>query len=302
DLDRFKTINDSLGHHVGDLLLQTIAARLRSVLRDSDVVARLGGDEFVALLTGLERSEDMAVVANKLIEVIGQPCHNLDGHDVQVSPSIGIAIFPRDGHDINTLSRHADAAMYQSKRAGKGRYTFYDPALNPVSNRQFDLELGLPKAIAENELLLHYQPKVSLTDYRITGFEVLLRWQHPEFGLVYPQEFIDLAETAGLTIALGDWVADACCRQLAAWRAEGLAPLPLALNVSARQLADTALPGRIAALLRAYGIPASLLEIEITESGLLESIEVTGQILRELEAMGISIALDDFGNGYSSLG
>ncbi len=302
DLDRFKTINDSLGHHVGDLLLQTVASRMRSVLRDSDVVARLGGDEFVALLTGLERSDDMAVVANKLTEVIGRPCHNLDGHDIQVSSSIGIAIFPRDGHDIDTLSRHADAAMYQSKRSGKGRYTFYDPVLNPVSDRQFDLELGLPKAIAENELLLHYQPKVSLTDYRITGFEVLLRWQHPEFGLVYPQEFINLAETAGLTIALGDWVAEACCRQLAAWRAEGLAPLPLALNASARQLADTALPGRIATLLGTYGVPASLLEIEITESSLLESIEVTGQILRELEAMGISIALDDFGNGYSSLG
>lgn len=302
DLDRFKTINDSLGHHIGDLLLQTVAARLRSVLRDSDVVARLGGDEFVALLTGLERREDLAIVADKLIEIVGRPCHNLDGHDIQVSPSIGIAVFPRDGHDIESLSRHADAAMYQSKRAGKGRYTFYDPTLNPACERQFELEQGLPKAIIENELVLHYQPKVSLADFRITGFEVLLRWQHPEFGLVYPQEFIGLAETTGLTVPIGDWVAEACCRQLAEWRAEGLAMVPLAMNVTARQLADIELPRRIATLLRAYDVPSSLLEIEITESSLVESIEVAGQILRELEAMGIGIALDDFGNGYSSLG
>lgn len=302
DLDRFKTINDSLGHHVGDLLLQTVAARMRSVLRESDVVARLGGDEFVALLTGLDRREDLATIAGKLTDVIGRPCLNLDGHDLQVTPSIGVAIFPRDGHDIETLSRHADAAMYESKRAGRGRITFYDPALNPVSDRQFDLEQGLGKAIAENELILHFQPKVRLIDYKITGFEALVRWQHPEFGLIYPQEFIDLAETMGMTTALGNWVAEACCRQLASWRAEGVNALPIAINVSARQLADESLPSRLAELLNRFAVPGELLEIEITENSLLESLEVAGQILRQLEAMGITIALDDFGNGYSSLG
>lgn len=302
DLDRFKGINDTLGHHIGDLLLQTVASRLRSVLRDSDVIARLGGDEFVILLTGMEQRDDMARIADKVVEVVSRPCTNLEGHDIQVSPSIGIAVFPRDGHDIATLSRHADAAMYESKRAGRGKYTFYDPALNPTSERLFELEQGLPRAIAEDELLLYFQPKVRLADYRITGFEVLLRWQHPDHGLIHPNEFIPLAEQAGLTSALGDWVIAASCRQLAEWQAQRLPLVPLAINLAARQLADPELPGRIAATLAAHGLSPRLLEVEITESSLLESVEMAGRVLRELENLGVTIALDDFGNGYSSLG
>jgi diguanylate cyclase (GGDEF)-like protein len=301
DLDRFKNVNDTLGHHVGDLLLQTVAARLRTALRESDVIARIGGDEFTILLSGLDKVDDMAVIANKIVELINRPCTNLDGHDIQVSPSIGIAVFPRDGHNMETLSRNADTAMYQSKRAGRGRFTFYDPSLNATSDRSFDLEQRLPRAIAEDELILHFQPKVRLSDFRIVGLEALVRWQHPEFGLIYPGEFIPMAEITGLDVALGDWVAKACCQQLASWQAEGLDPVPVAINVSARQLRDEQLPARITAYLAAHGIAGNLLEVEITESSLVESIEIATKVLDTLARIGVSIALDDFGKGYSSL-
>lgn len=301
DLDRFKSINDTLGHHVGDLLLQTVAGRLRGALRESDVIARLGGDEFALLLTGLDNVSDTGLIAGKIVEQVSRPCLNLDGNDIQVSPSIGIALFPRDGHDFDSLCRHADAAMYQSKRNGRGRYTFYDPSLNPAGDRQFNLEQRLPKAIADGELLLHFQPKVRLSDYRIVGFEALVRWQHPEYGLIFPNDFIPLAERAGYIADLGDWVAGACCRQLAEWQGQGVQCVPIAFNVSAHQLQDTALPGRLGALIASHGLPADLLEIEITESGLVESIEVAGQVLRDLEKLGCGIALDDFGNGFSNL-
>ncbi len=300
DLDRFKNVNDTLGHHVGDLLLQIVAARLRSTLRESDVIARLGGDEFAILITGLDNVDDMALIASKIVQLISQPCTNLDGHDIQVSPSIGIAVFPRDGHNVETLSRHADAAMYQSKRAGRGRYTFYEPSLNPISDRLFDLEQRLPQAIAEDELILYFQPKVRLSDFRIIGFEALVRWQHPQYGLIYPGEFIPIAENTGLDVALGDWVTQACCQQLGKWQAEGLDMVPIAINVSARQLRDEQLPQRITAYLAACGVAASLLEIEITESSLVESVEIASKVLNALAHLGVGIALDDFGNGYSS--
>ena len=301
DLDRFKYINDTLGHHVGDLLLQAVSNRLCSSLRASDVVARLGGDEFAVLLTGLEQIKDAANVAAKIVEQLSHQFDDLDGNDILVSASVGIAIFPRDGHDFDTLCRHADAAMYESKRGGRGRYTFYDPDLNPAGDKLFNLEQRLPRAIANNELVLHFQPKVRLSDYRIVGFEALVRWQHQEFGLIYPNDFIPLAEHAGFIISLGDWVAEACCRELAAWQAAGLDLVPIACNVSAKQLLDTGLPDRFAGFLATHGVAAQHLEIEITESSLLESIDIAGSVLRRLEKLGIGIALDDFGKGFSNL-
>lgn len=301
DLDRFKAINDNLGHHVGDLLLQTISIRLRDALRESDVIARLGGDEFGLMLTGIESIDDVALVASKIIENIGLPCINLDGHDIQITPSIGIAIFPRDGQDLDSLTRHADSAMYQSKRAGRGRFTFYDPALNQGGERLFNLEQRLSKAISENELVLHFQPKVRLSDYRIVGLEALVRWQHPDLGLIYPNDFIPMAERIGLIDKLGDWVAQACCAQLAKWQEDGVAIVPIAFNVSAKQLLDIALPQRIAKYLAIHGIAAENIEVEITENSLVDSIEVARQILERLEALGIGISLDDFGNGFSNL-
>ena len=301
DLDRFKSINDTLGHHVGDMLLQTVATRLQSALRESDVIARMGGDEFTVILNEIDSVADIVLVASKVIELISRPCTNLDGHDVQVSPSIGIAIFPQDGHNVEMLCQHADAAMYQSKRAGRGRYTFYDPALNPVRDYQFSLEQRLPTAIADEELVLHFQPKVRMSDFKIMGLEALVRWQHPEHGLIYPGEFVPMAELSGMDVALGDWVAQNACIQLAKWQSLGLSPVPVAINVSARQLRDLEFPGRVAALLSSYGIAPQLLEVEITESSLVDSIEIATKVLSDLERIGVHIALDDFGNGYSSL-
>lgn len=301
DLDRFKSINDNLGHHVGDLLLQEVAARLRASLRESDVLARLGGDEFAILLTSLDRIEDCTGIADKLVEAICQPYPDLDGHTVQISPSVGIAAYPRDGADGITLFRNADAAMYRSKELGRGKYTFYDPALNAVGSRLFDLEQRLPKAIANNELVLHFQPKVRLMDYKIIGFEALVRWQHPELGLIYPNEFIPAAEESGLIASLGDWVAQHCCLQLKSWQAQGLALVPIAYNVSARQLHNSDLPQQLARQLAEHQLRAELLEVEITETSLVESMDQAKQVLGELEALGVHISLDDFGSGFSGL-
>jgi diguanylate cyclase (GGDEF)-like protein len=302
DLDRFKAINDTLGHRVGDLLLQLVSQRMRDILRESDVIARFGGDEFVILLTGLEREADVVAIAEKLVEVIGEPCTNLDGHDVQIGSSIGVALYPRDGQDLETLIHHADAAMYQSKKVSRGSFTFFDQALNVSNARGFELEQRLPKAIAENELILHYQPKVDLSNYHIIGFEALVRWQHPDHGLIFPNDFIELAEGTSHIVGLGNWVIDAACAQLAVWRSEGLPVLPIAINISSRQLRDTSLPGRIADRLAKYGLEPALLQVEVTESSLIENIEIARGILDELVATGIRVALDDFGNGFSSLG
>jgi diguanylate cyclase (GGDEF)-like protein len=302
DLDRFKSINDTLGHRVGDLLLQIVSQRMREALRESDIIARFGGDEFVILLTGLEHEPDVVAIAEKLVEVIGKPCTNLDGHDVQIGPSIGVALYPRDGQDLDTLIHHADAAMYQSKRVSRGSFTFFDQALNVNTARDFELEQRLSRAIAEDEMILHYQPKVELSNYQIVGFEALVRWQHPDHGLIFPNDFIALAEETGHIIALGNWIIEAACRQLAEWRCDGLPVLPVAINISARQLRDTLLPSRIVDTLAKYDLEPALLQVEVTESSLIENIEIAQGILDELVAAGILVALDDFGNGFSSLG
>jgi diguanylate cyclase (GGDEF)-like protein len=302
DLDRFKVVNDTLGHHVGDLLLQTVAARLTSALRESDVVARLGGDEFAVLLPDVNGVEDVPVIAQKVIDLVSRLCTNLDGNDVQISPSIGISVFPRDGHNVETMARNADAAMYQSKRAGRGRFTFYEPSLNATNARNFDLEQQLPRAIAYDELVMYFQPKVRLEDFRIVGFEALVRWMHPEHGMIYPGEFIPMAESTGLDVPLGDWVLHECCRQISIWQASGIPVVPIAVNVSARQLHDENLPRRVKSYLESFDVSPNLLQVEITEGSLVHSIEVAARVLQDIEKLGVSIALDDFGNGYSSFG
>ncbi|MFZ3123957.1 MAG: EAL domain-containing protein [Acidovorax sp.] len=301
DLDRFKLINDSLGHHVGDKLLRAVSERLCGSLRSADVVGRLGGDEFAVLVTGLERPDDMDALASKLVAKLSLPYPDIDGHEIQVSPSVGIACFPRDGHDVTTLCRHADAAMYESKRMGQGRFTYYDARHHPSNDRILQLERQLPIAIDKNELVLHFQPKVELANYQISGMEALVRWQHPEYGLVYPGDFIASAEKSGLIVQLGDWVMKACCIQQALWKAQGIPLVPLAFNVSPRQLRDGSLATKIAQLLNDHGLSPCDLELEITESCLVEPIDQAVKVLKDLQKMGIRIGLDDFGSGFSSL-
>lgn len=301
DLDRFKSINDTLGHHVGDRLLQAVAERLKSGLRSADIVGRMGGDEFAVLLTELDSAESVDAIATKLLHQLSQPYADREGHGVQTSPSMGIAFFPRDGHDVSTLCRNADAAMYTAKRRGRGCFSYYDAALGPQADRTLRLQAELPQAIGKGELVLHFQPKVRLSDYRIVGFEALVRWAHPELGLIFPGDFIPMAEQSGLILELGDWVMQACCAQQAAWRAQGVEVVPLAFNVSPRQLRDAGLPPRVAQLLAAHGLGAGDIEVEITESSLVEPLDMAVQVLEELRHMGVMVGLDDFGSGFSNL-
>ena len=301
DLDQFKTINDTLGHHVGDLLLRAVASRLRDTVRSSDIVARLGGDEFAILLTNLAHKDDLTLIANKLIAQISEPVQIDHDQTIRTSPSIGIAIFPRDGQDFESLCKNADTAMYESKRKGRSTHTYYDASLNPTGERIPNLRQRLAEAIDNNELTLHFQPKVQLSDFSVAGFEALVRWQHPELGLIYPNDFIPQAEENGLIIELGEWVARECCRQQAAWRAEGEVCLPISINISALQLQREGLPALMKNLLDEYSMSADMIELEITETVLLASQDIASKVLYELEALGFHISLDDFGSGYSSL-
>lgn len=301
DLDRFKSVNDTLGHHVGDALLKAVAERLRRMLRSSDIIARMGGDEFAVLVTAMEHLEDMDVLAAKLVEGLSQPYEGIAPTPLHTSPSIGIAFFPRDGHDVEMLCRHADAAMYASKKAGRNRFTYYERVSNVGSERSYRLARQLPAAIAQEQMVLHFQPKVRLEDRSIVGFEALVRWQHPELGLIYPGDFIALAEEHGHIEALGDWVMQACCRQIALWRMQGVKVCPIAFNVSPLQLRDGAFPVRVATCLQHYGVRAQDIELEITESCLVEPLGVATRVLRQLQQMGVVIGLDDFGTGFSSL-
>lgn len=300
DLDRFKLVNDTLGHHIGDILLQTVAKRLQTSLRTSDIVARLGGDEFAVFVTGVMSIEAISRICDKIIHEVGQPVLTQDGVEIYTSPSIGIALFPRDGEDFDTLCKNADVAMYESKRKGRGTYTYYKAALAPACELRFKLEQHLPMAIEKEELVLYYQPKVRLSDFKIVGFEALVRWQHPELGLVSPADFIPLAEELELIAELGEWGLRSCCALLAQWQAEGVECVPLAINMSSVQLQDKTLPARIETILKEYAVPANLIEIEITETVFLDSIETAAQVLQKLETLGVRIALDDFGSGFSS--
>jgi diguanylate cyclase (GGDEF)-like protein len=300
DLDHFKLINDTLGHRIGDLLLNGVAQRLRNTVREADIVARLGGDEFVVLLTELESIDDVARVANKLIEEIGRPMQ-IEEHELEMRPSIGIAVHPRDGLDLDALMRNADSAMYEAKRTGRGSFRFYDPSLNSRSILQADLSTRFRRAILGDEFVLHYQPRISLNGYRITSLEALIRWQHPERGLVFPGEFIDYAEQEGLVVELGNWVLRETCRQIAAWLAAGIDVVPVAINVSPKQLRDQTFVNYICEVVSDYGIPANLLEIEITERCVVEDFERPRQALEALSELGLKIALDDYGTGFSSL-
>ena len=300
DLDRFKSINDTLGHAAGDELLKVMARRLRHVLRTNDMVARLGGDEFVIMLEGNAQANERAAVARKLLEAVGEPLA-LSGCEVLVTGSIGIACFPVDGADAATLLKHADAAMYQAKAQGKAAVRFYTAELAEQATRAFEMESELRLALVRSELLLHYQPKIDLGADRLQSVEALLRWRHPTRGMVSPGEFIPLAEERGLIVPIGRWVVQAACRQIRDWRSAGLQPVPVAVNLSARQFASDTLVADIRDAMALYGVAPAELEFELTESALMADPERAAAVLSQLDVMGLRIAIDDFGTGYSSL-
>jgi diguanylate cyclase (GGDEF)-like protein/PAS domain S-box-containing protein len=307
DLDRFKQINDSLGHPVGDELLKAVAARLGGCLRPDDDVgraedatARLGGDEFTVMLAGLERDEDAARVAARIVAAIARP-FSIDGHELFVTASIGIAVHPGDGGDVDTLLKNADIAMYYAKDLGRNQYKFYSADLNARALERLTLERDLHRALERRELALHYQPQVDQASGRVTGVEALLRWRHPERGMLPPAQFIPIAEQTGLIAPIGEWVLGEACRQAKAWSDAGMEPLEMWVNVSGIQFRDRRLIGAVREALAASGLKARLLVLEATETIMLENREATLATLRELKRLGIGLAIDDFGTGYSSL-
>ena len=301
DLDRFKNINDTLGHDAGDQLLNEVATRIRACLRADDTVARLGGDEFVALLPDLEDERYAAGVAAKIIAAVSQPLL-LRGQEFVVTASIGISLYPRDGLDEGTLKKSADTAMYKAKEEGKNGFQFFTRKLDAHSRERLSIEAGLRHAIERDELQLHYLAKRGMRDGRITGVEALLRWQHPVLGNVAPLLFLPVAEDTGMSVPIGKWVLRTACAQSAAWRDAGLPAVSMAVNLSRRQFYDATLLADLAAILAQTGMDAHGLELEITESLLMRDVEKAVEILKALkEGMGLRIAIDNFGSGYSSL-
>ncbi|PWV59464.1 putative bifunctional diguanylate cyclase/phosphodiesterase [Plasticicumulans acidivorans] len=300
NLDRFKPINDALGHTAGDLLLRAVAVRLGEVLRGADTLARLSADEFGVLLPRLGEAAEAGLVGAKLLTALAQPLV-IDGQELRCTASIGIAVHPLDGCDVASLLRHADLAMQHAKRAGRGSCQFFSADMNAPFAARLWLENQLSQALERGELHLAYQPQVELRSGRIVGAEALLRWTHPQRGAIAPADFIPLAEETGLILPIGEWVLREACRQAATWRAAGLPPLMMAVNLSARQLRSANLLERIDAALQASGLPPEQLELELTETSLMDDAEAARELLGALRARGIGVAIDDFGTGYSSL-
>ena len=299
DLDNFKTVNDTLGHHVGDALLKEVAARIKEVLREADMVSRLGGDEFLVILADLAAPEDAAKVADKLLQTISTPIA-LQGQRLLANASVGVSVFPRDGDNADDLIRRADAAMYSAKDHGRGHSRFYTPGLTDEGAETLAQESKLRQAVQRGEFVLVYQPQLGVGDLRLTGIEALVRWRHPEHGLTDPSEFIEFAEARGLIDEIGQYVLREACRQNKAWQAAGFAALPISVNVSAVQFRRGGLVADVKRVLEQTGLEGRYLELELTESLLMEK-EIVGEALSGLRALGVKITIDDFGTGYSSL-
>jgi len=300
DLDRFKVINDSLGHNIGDQLLQAVSARVQSCVRESDTVARLGGDEFTVLLPQLPHGEDAALVAQKIIDAVRYPFH-IEGREFFMTTSIGISLYPDDGIDAESLIKNADTAMYQAKEQGRDNYQLFNAFINAKALQRIALEHGLRKALANQELAVYYQPIFDFRTGRISGMEALLRWNHPTLGMIPPAVFIPLAEAIGVMIPIGTWAMRAACAQAKAWHDAGFRSLSLAVNLSVCQLQQPDLLQRVREILEETGLPSRMLELEITESSAMQSPENSVRTLYDLKKLGVRISLDDFGTGHSSL-
>ena len=300
DLDRFKTINDSLGHSVGDALLKEVSQRIRQTVRDFDTVARMGGDEFVVLLTDLRDPASAGSVAQHILDSLSKVTV-IEGHPLHVTPSIGISLFPDDGIDFAELLKYADAAMYRAKENGRNGYQFFTNEIDTLAHGRLTVQTGLRRALENNEFELHYQPQIAIDGGTIVGAEALLRWRHPQRGLVMPDEFIPVAEDTGLIVPIGEWVLRTACAQYAQWRRDGLPAIRLAINLSARQLRQKNLPDIVQEILAENAIHPADLELEITETSLVQNTDGASVALHALKSLGVKLSLDDFGTGYSSL-
>jgi len=300
DLDHFKFINDSLGHTQGDKLLAIIAERLASIVREGDTVARLGGDEFVLVLNDQNKEDVIFRAMQRVLNKVSEPM-TIDGQELYITCSAGVSLYPADAPDVETLLKNADVAMYRAKEHGRNNFQFYTPEMNDLANERLALEHSLRRALERNELLLHYQPKVNLETGMIVGAEALLRWQHPEWGLIAPERFIPIAEETGLIVQIGAWVIRTACNQARLWQDGGLPPVIMSVNLSARQFRQESFVKVVTQILHETGLKPEQLEMELTESMLMHNANAAISILGGLKSLGVRLSLDDFGTGYSSL-
>ncbi len=300
DLDKFKEVNDTLGHHVGDLLLKEIALRLASLVRKSDVVSRLGGDEFTILADSLEREEEAAIIARKILECFAEPLH-CENREIRVGISIGIATYPRAGTNVDVLMRHADTALYRAKELGRNNFQFFTNLMNTKAIQRIDLERELKRAVEREEFIVYYQPQIDLRTNRIVGAEALLRWNHPEKGVLAPGHFLSVASETGLIVPIGEWVMEKACSQIASWTRNGVPPFRVAVNISGHHFRKPGAIETLAQLLKNSRVDPSYVELELTEEVLIERVEENIEALWKLRSLGVQIAVDDFGTGYSSL-
>jgi diguanylate cyclase (GGDEF)-like protein/PAS domain S-box-containing protein len=302
DLDGFKNINDTLGHEAGDELLKAVTSRLTGILREDDLIGRQGGDEFTILLQGIRIVQDIVLVLEKLLTAIAEP-FVLGSNEMHVTASVGVTVFPFDDNEVESLLRNADTAMYQAKEAGKNCFRFYTAEMNTAMRERMEIENGLRHALAQGQFSLHYQPQVSIEDGAVVGVEALLRWHHPELGMISPAKFIPVAEESGMIVPIGEWVLRTACRQVKAWEAAGLPRLKVAVNLSARQFRQSDLLEMIGQVLQETGLDprSGMLELELTESMVMRNVEDSVVTLNSMHQMGLPLSIDDFGTGYSSL-
>jgi diguanylate cyclase len=300
DIDHFKFVNDSLGHNTGDKLLQHVAGRLVQTVRDGDTVARLGGDEFILILNDQSGQEVIYRAMQRILTKVAEPI-NVDGHELLVTCSAGISLFPQDGPDTETLLKNADTAMYRAKEKGRNNFQFYTAEMNQQVNERLEMEASLRRALERGELELYYQPRINVVTGAAVGCEALLRWNHPERGLLLPERFIGLAEETGLIVPIGEWVLKTACAQAHTWQAAGRPPLSVSVNLSSRQFRQEALAGAVMDALRESGLDPRLLEMELTESLVMQDTDAAIRVLTGLREIGVELSVDDFGTGYSSL-